>query len=43
LQQWLAKLPPELIKAHLNLPDESIASLKKERQLIVLGGPALPL
>jgi len=28
LQQWLAKLPPELVEAHLNLPDEVIASLK---------------
>jgi oxalate decarboxylase len=40
---WRAKLPPELVKAHLNIPDEIIASLKKERQLIVSGGPALPL
>jgi oxalate decarboxylase len=39
LQQWLAKLPPTLVKAHLNLPDEVIASLKKERQLIVAGMP----
>jgi oxalate decarboxylase len=39
LQQWLAKLPPELVKAHLNLPDEVIAGLKRERQLVVAGTP----
>jgi oxalate decarboxylase len=39
LQQWLAKLPPALVKAHLNLPDEVIAALKRERQLVVAGTP----
>ncbi|MEZ4531807.1 MAG: cupin domain-containing protein [Thermomicrobiales bacterium] len=39
LQQWLAKLPPALVKAHLNLPDDVIAALKKDRQLVVAGTP----
>ncbi len=37
LQQWLANLPPQLVKSHLGLPDEIIANLKKERQSIVPG------
>ena len=39
LQQWLALLPPELVKAHLGLPDEVIAGLKKDKQSIVAGQP----
>ena len=37
LQQWLANLPPQLVKSHLGLPDDIIAGLKKERQSIVPG------
>lgn len=39
-QQWLALLPPELVKAHLGLPDDVIAGLKKEKQVVVSGKPA---
>jgi oxalate decarboxylase len=37
LQQWLALLPPELVKAHLGLPDDVIAALRKDKQAIVAG------
>jgi oxalate decarboxylase len=35
LSQWLGVLPPELVKAHLNLDDATIAQLPKSRQLVV--------
>jgi oxalate decarboxylase len=35
LNQWLALTPPELVKAHLNLDDGTIAALKKEKPIIV--------
>ncbi|KAL4245977.1 RmlC-like cupin domain superfamily protein [Abortiporus biennis] len=38
LSQWLALTPPELVKAHLGVNDEFIASLNKTNDLIV-GGP----
>jgi oxalate decarboxylase len=38
LQQWLALTPPELVKAHLNLSDEVLAGLKREKQIIVAPG-----
>ncbi len=34
LSQWMGVLPPELVKAHLNLDDKVIASLPKEKRLI---------
>jgi oxalate decarboxylase len=37
LQQWLAKLPPALVKSHLGLPAEVIDNLQKDRQSIVAG------
>lgn len=44
LHQWLAKLPPTLVKAHLGLPDEIIANLKKDRQDVVAGArPDVPV
>jgi oxalate decarboxylase len=33
--QWLAVTPPELVKAHLNLDDKTIAALSKEKPVIV--------
>ncbi|KAF9221202.1 Bicupin oxalate decarboxylase oxidase [Gyrodon lividus] len=36
--QWLALIPPELVKAHLGLSDETIAAMKKTKQIVV--GPA---
>ena len=34
LAQWMGVLPPELVKAHLNLDDKVIASLPKDKPLI---------
>ncbi|KAF9239841.1 putative oxalate decarboxylase/oxidase [Melanogaster broomeanus] len=41
LNQWLALTPPELVKAHLNLDDATIARLSKVKQPVV--GPAQPV
>ncbi|KAH7884814.1 putative oxalate decarboxylase/oxidase [Phlebopus sp. FC_14] len=38
LAQWLALTPPELVKAHLGLSDETIAAMNKTKQIVV--GPA---
>ncbi|KAH7928108.1 putative oxalate decarboxylase/oxidase [Leucogyrophana mollusca] len=35
LQQWLALTPPALVKAHLQLSDETIAGLNKTKQTVV--------
>lgn len=35
LNQWLALTPPELVKAHLGVSDETIAGLKKVKPVIV--------
>ncbi len=35
LNQWMALTPPELVKAHLNLSDETMAALSKQKQIIV--------
>jgi oxalate decarboxylase len=35
LAQWMGVLPPELVKAHLNLDDEVIANLPKAKSLVV--------
>ncbi|KIK54812.1 hypothetical protein GYMLUDRAFT_48365 [Collybiopsis luxurians FD-317 M1] len=35
LNQWLALTPPSLVKAHLNLDDETIAKLSKTKPLII--------
>ncbi|KAI1797213.1 oxalate decarboxylase [Ganoderma leucocontextum] len=39
LNQWLALTPPELVKAHLGLSDETIAHLSKEKPVIVAPQP----
>ena len=33
--QWLALTSPELVKAHLQLSDETISQLSKEKPVIV--------
>lgn len=38
LNQWMALTPPELVKAHLNLDDETVAALRKDKQIVV-GSP----
>ncbi|KAK7444797.1 hypothetical protein VKT23_015114 [Stygiomarasmius scandens] len=35
LSQWLALTPPDLVKAHLNLDDETIAKLPKVKPVVV--------
>jgi oxalate decarboxylase len=35
LNQWMALTPPELVRAHLNLSDQTIAALLKDKQVIV--------
>ncbi|KAF7980565.1 hypothetical protein HWV62_37729 [Athelia sp. TMB] len=40
LNQWLALTPPELVKAHLGLDDETISKLSKVKQYVV--GPSEP-
>jgi oxalate decarboxylase len=35
LNQWMALTPPELIRAHLNLGEETIAALSKNKPIIV--------
>lgn len=39
LQQWLALIPPELVKEHLNLADSVIGKFPKEKQLVIAGTP----
>jgi oxalate decarboxylase family bicupin protein len=38
LNQWLALTPPDLVKAHLDLDDDTIAKLKKTKPIVV--GPS---
>ncbi|KAJ6557036.1 oxalate decarboxylase [Mycena vulgaris] len=35
LNQWLALTPPEIVKAHLQLSDETIASLRKVKPIVI--------
>jgi oxalate decarboxylase len=35
LSQWMGVLPPELVKAHLNLDDATIAGLPRTKPLAV--------
>jgi oxalate decarboxylase len=35
LNQWMALTPPELVQAHLNLDQETMAALRKEKPIIV--------
>jgi oxalate decarboxylase len=42
LNQWMALTPPELVKAHLNLSDATIALLSKDKPVIVPGAPRHP-
>jgi oxalate decarboxylase len=35
LSQWMGVLPPEMVKAHLNLDDETIAALPTSKRLVV--------
>jgi len=35
LNQWLALTPPSLVKAHLNLDDDTISKLTKVKQIVI--------
>ena len=35
LSQWMALTPPELVRAHLNLDESTIAALSKNKPIIV--------
>jgi len=35
LNQWMALTPPELVQAHLNLDEETMAALRKDKPIIV--------
>ena len=35
LNQWLALIPPELVKEHLDLSDKVIKSLRKDKRPVV--------
>jgi oxalate decarboxylase len=35
LNQWMALTPPELVQAHLNLDDATMAALSKDKQVVV--------
>jgi oxalate decarboxylase len=35
LSQWMGVLPPELVKAHLNLDDDVIARLPRSEPIVV--------
>jgi oxalate decarboxylase len=34
LNQWMALTPPELVRAHLNLDEPTMAALRKEKPII---------
>jgi oxalate decarboxylase len=35
LNQWMALTPPELVRAHLNLDEQTIAALSKSKPIAV--------
>ncbi len=35
LNQWMALTPPELVQAHLNLDQQTMAALRKDKPIIV--------
>jgi oxalate decarboxylase len=40
LAQWMALTPPELVRAHLNLDPETVATLSKEKAVVIPSRPA---
>jgi oxalate decarboxylase len=38
LTQWMAQTPPALVQAHLGLDDETMATLSKDKAVVVAGG-----
>jgi len=39
LNQWMALTPPELVQAHLNLDQQTMAVLRKDKPIIVSSSP----
>lgn len=39
LNQWMALTPPELVQAHLNLDQQTLHALRKDKPIIVQSGP----
>ena len=37
LTQWLALTPPEIVKAHFGVDDETVAALSKTKNRVVSG------
>lgn len=37
LNQWLALTPPELVKAHLGISDETVGRLSKTKPVVAAG------
>jgi oxalate decarboxylase len=37
LNNWLRRLPPEAVSAHLNLDQEQIAKIPSDKELIIAG------
>jgi oxalate decarboxylase len=35
LNQWMALPPPELVQAHLNLDEQTMAALSKDKPIVV--------
>jgi len=35
LNQWMALTPPELVRAHLNLDEQTLAALRKDKPIVV--------
>jgi oxalate decarboxylase len=35
LNHWMALTPPELVRAHLNLDQQTIVALSKDKQIVV--------
>ena len=35
LNQWMALTPPELVKAHLNIDDKTMAALSRDKPVVV--------
>ena len=42
LNQWMALTPPELLRAHLNLDQQTIAALRKDKPIIVASQQQYP-
>jgi oxalate decarboxylase len=37
LNNWLRRLPPEAVMAHVNLDQEQIAKIPSEKELVIAG------